>query len=313
MHMPEPNSTLPATGPQPEDQSPTNPANQAGTQGSTTTTSTDASSTTATPPTQQPLSQLSKPVPLSTTPVPAGNQIIPPPGITQPAGAASDTTQSADAVQEPSVEDSEEKETPLWRKLLGFLVSWIIIPAALVYLVHNFIFQAWYVDGQSMEPTFQNGNYLIVSKFEVSWKKLTGQANNLNVSRGDVVIFNPPDYPNDIYFIKRAIGLPGDRVVVKDGKVTIFNAANPNGVIIDEPYIGGIKLEGDGSWDIPPGSIFVLGDNRKPQASQDSRFFGPIPMKRFIGTASLRLLPVYEFGALQQPKYDSRLSPATNK
>ncbi len=252
-----------------------------------------------------PVSDLSKPQPLDIH------------GAAQPSTPAQ-PTQAAPSSQPPAAPEpdanDEPTEKPVWRKALGFIVSWIAIPALLVLLVHNFIFQAWYVDGQSMEPTLQNGNYLIVSKFDTTLKKLTGQANKLNVRRGDVVIFNPPGYPTDIFFIKRAIGLPGETVSIKNGTVRIINDANPNGFVLNEPYVGNIPLEGDMEVPVPAGSVFVLGDNRHPNASQDSRYLGPIPMKQFIGIASLRLLPVNKLGPLGNPNYNSAAastSPAT--
>lgn len=222
-----------------------------------------------------------------------------PPPNQPPAPPNNQSTQEAD--------DSTDEEVgkPLWRRIVGFIIAWILVPLGLVFIVHNFIFQAWYVDGQSMEPTFQNSNYLIVSKFDVSWKKLTGQSSKLDIKRGDVIIFNPPNFPTDIYFIKRAIGLPGERIVIKDGTVTIFNSTNPSGVALSEDYVGNIALEGEIDTTVGEGEIFVLGDNRNPQASQDSRYFGPIPMRRIIGSAVLRLLPVYEFGQIQPPQYNT--------
>lgn len=156
-----------------------------------------------------------------------------------------------------------------------------------------------------MEPTFSNGDYLIVSKWETSFKKLTNQANNISLQRGDVVIFNPPGYTGDIYFIKRVIALPGERVVVKDGYIRIYNAEQPNGFILNESYTDNIRLEGDVDRTITEGSIFVVGDNRNPNASHDSRAMGPIPMDHIIGTANLRLLPVSQFGQVEHPNYDS--------
>lgn len=258
-------------------------------------------------PNQVPVSQLSQPVPLAqgvesepqATIIPPPNQ---PPTSTTPAPTNPPASEPVNNVDN-NAEAEEEVEKPLWRRLVSFLISWVLIPAGLVFIVHNFIFQAWYVDGQSMEPTFQNGNYLIVSKFDVSWKKLTGQSSKLDIHRGQVLIFNPPDFPTDIYFIKRAIGLPGERVVIKNGTVTIFNNDHPTGVVLNESYIGNIALEGDVDTTVSEGEVFVLGDNRNPQASQDSRYFGPIPMNRMVGTASLRLLPVYEFGQLSPPQY----------
>lgn len=266
-------------------------------------------------PTHMPVSELSKPTPLvqgveasaapqtkppdasttSATPAPAP--------VPQPNSPKSDATdQSADQT-ENETDSTDENSKPLWRRAVGFLVSWILVPAGLVFIVHNFIFQAWYVDGQSMEPSFQNGNYLIVSKFDVSWNKFTSQSPKINIKRGDVVIFNPPGFPNDVFFIKRAIGLPGERVVIRNGTVTIYNSAHPTGVLLTESYIDNIALEGDDDKTVNEGEVYVLGDNRHPQASQDSRYFGPIPKNRIIGTAALRLLPIYEFGTLDRPAY----------
>ncbi len=272
----------------------------------------DANNPTAFKPNQIPVSQLSKPTPLSqgveSTPqatiIPPSNQVpvASPPAATQPDVPPAEETDSSNDIADDTTEGDTEK--PLWRRAISFLVSWVLIPAGLVLIVHNFIFQAWYVDGQSMEPTFQNGNYLIVSKFDVSWKKLTGQTSKLDLQRGNVVIFNPPNFPTDVYFIKRAIGLPGERVLIKNGTVTIFNNANPTGMALNEDYIGGVALEGEVDVTVGEGEVFVLGDNRHPQASQDSRYFGPIPMSKVIGTTALRLLPVYEFGQIAQPQYN---------
>lgn len=273
---------------------------------------TAANNPTAFKPSQMPVSQLSRPTPLSQgvestpqatiIPPPDQAQAASPPAATQPDALPVEETDPSNDVADDTTEGDAEK--PLWRRIINFLVSWVLIPAGLVLIVHNFIFQAWYVDGQSMEPTFQNGNYLIVSKFDVSWKKLTGQTSKLDLQRGNVVIFNPPNFPTDVYFIKRAIGLPGERVLIKNGTVTIFNNTNPTGMVLNEDYIGGVALEGDVDVTVGEGEVFVLGDNRHPQASQDSRYFGPIPISKVIGTTALRLLPVYEFGQISQPQYN---------
>ena len=231
----------------------------------------------------------------------------------QPASNPSIAPQQPEPTPESQDDDSEPSGPPAWRRALGFIISWIVIPALLVLFVHNFVFQAWYVDGESMEPTFSNGDYLIVSKWETSYKKLTNQANNISLQRGDVVIFNPPGYTGDIYFIKRVIALPGERVVVKDGYIRIYNAEQPNGFILNESYTDNIRLEGDVDRTISEGSIFVVGDNRNPNASHDSRAMGPIPMDHIIGTANLRLLPVSQFGQVEHPKYNSSSTNTTQQ
>lgn len=214
---------------------------------------------------------------------------------------------------EPPVDtpiSDEPADRPLWRRLLGFTVSWVIIPGLLVFIIHNFVFQAWYVDGESMEPTLQNGDYLIVSKFDVTWHKLTNSTDKLDLSRGDIVIFQPPTTSSEIHYIKRVIGLPGETVQVKDGKVTIFNAEHPNGFTLDESYVGGIALEGDLKTTVQPGEIFAIGDNRNRNASLDSRIIGPIPINHIVGTASLRLLPTSQFGSLAHPYYSTNTAPS---
>jgi len=239
----------------------------------------------------------------------APTQVAQPVPSPNPAGPPIGSTATAPP-DNPNTEVVQEK--PLWRRLLGFVFSWLIVPGILVLFVHNFVFQAWYVDGQSMEPTFQNGDYLIVSKWDASFKKLTGQAAKLDIKRGDVVIFNPPNYTGDIFFIKRAIGLPGERVVVKNGSIRVYNAASPNGFALVEPYTANIALEGDVDRTVASDELFVVGDNRNPGASHDSRAIGPIKLDHIVGTANLRLLPFSQFGSVQHPNYTttSQTQPA---
>ena len=250
----------------------------------------------------------------ATQPVQPAQPIAPPAPGTPISALASPTPISTPSpgTLEPNQGEESSDEAPRKSALLvalGFIFSWIVIPGLLVLAVHYFVFQAWYVDGQSMEPTFHNGDYLIVSKWETSYKKLLGQASNINIKRGDVVIFNPPGYTSEIFFIKRAIALQGERVVIKNGTITIYNTEHPEGFILNEPYTDNIKLEGDIDRTVEPGYLFVVGDNRNPNASHDSRAIGPIPLDRVIGTADLRLLPVSQFGQIEHPTYDSTITP----
>lgn len=234
-----------------------------------------------------------------TTHVPAAETSPPPAQPVAPQLAP----QPAQPINPASQDEGPDESPHTFRRILGFILSWILIPGLLVLFVHNFVFQAWYVDGQSMHSSFENGDYLIVSKWDVSLKKLTGQSNKLDIKRGDVVIFNPPSYTSDIYFIKRAIGLPGERIVIKDGTIHIFNQSHPQGFQLNETYINNIPLEGDIDQTVPEGQLFVIGDNRNPGASHDSRAIGPIPQDHIIGTADIRLLPVSQFGVLPHPTY----------
>ena len=112
-------------------------------------------------------------------------------------------------------------------KNLWDLVKFAALALAIVIPVRMFIAQPFVVSGESMVPTFQNGQYLIVD--EISYI-LNG------AHRGDVVIFKYPGDPTR-FFIKRVIGMPNEKIVISNGKVKIINKENPDGFILEEPYI----------------------------------------------------------------------------
>ena len=163
-------------------------------------------------------------------------------------------------------------------------------------LLTAFVFQSYQVDGQSMETTLQHNDRLIVWKIPRTWARLTNHP--YIPQRGDVVVFTEPQlaqYGQDPgkQLIKRVIGLPGDRVVIKNSIVTVYNEAFPNGFNPDEslPYgnvIGNTTHETDVT--VKEGSVFVLGDNRNN--SLDSRNFGPIETGNIVGKLILRLIPL---------------------
>ncbi len=128
------------------------------------------------------------------------------------------------------------------------------------------------VDGASMEPTLTTGEYVVLNR--LSYRVGTPQ-------RGDIIVFHPPTEPQDEY-IKRVIGLPGDEVEVRDGTVYV------NGQPLDETYLN-TKTNYPGTWRVPAGQLFVLGDNRNN--SQDSHEFGTISMGSVIGKAVLVYWP----------------------
>jgi signal peptidase I len=173
------------------------------------------------------------------------------------------------------------------------LVKFALIAFAVVLPIRMFIAQPFVVSGDSMNPTFYDGQYLIVD--EISY--IMGKPN-----RGDVVIFR---YPNDTkrFFIKRIVGLPNEEILIKGKQVTIINKNNPDGLILTEPYI---KEEFDfsGNYETSDKEYFVLGDNRN--RSSDSRFWGILPEDLVVGRAYLRLLPFkkvsYLPGAYDQEK-----------
>lgn len=160
------------------------------------------------------------------------------------------------------------------------VVKVVIISAAIVLPVRYFLIQPFFVSGASMQPQFYNGEYLIVD--EITYRSSAPQ-------RGDVIVFRYPNDPSQFY-IKRVIGLPGETVEIKDGKVTIFNKGNPWGLILDEPYLkSGEVTMGDIYQKIDDNKYFVLGDNR--QASSDSRVWGLVDKKYIIGKVWLRAWP----------------------
>lgn len=159
------------------------------------------------------------------------------------------------------------------------LIRFVLIAVFVVLPVRVFIAQPFIVSGSSMDPTFSNGEYLIVD--EISYRFEEPQ-------RGDVVIFKYPNDPTK-FFIKRIIGLPGERVIVSASSVIIQNDANPEGFKLDETYLSHPTL-GDMTVVLDDTEYFVMGDNRP--ASSDSRVWGPLERDFIIGRALVRLLPV---------------------
>lgn len=178
---------------------------------------------------------------------------------------------------------SEEKSiSPKKKESFWDLIKFAIIAFAIVLPIRMFIAQPFVVSGESMYPTFHDGEYLIVD--EISY--LTGEP-----KRGDVVIFRYPDEPSR-FFIKRIIGLPNETIVIDHGKVMILNDdENQKTIILDEPYINE-EFNTIGKYKTGDDEYFVMGDNRN--RSSDSRYWGVLPKKLMIGRAFLRLLPLKE-------------------
>lgn len=160
---------------------------------------------------------------------------------------------------------------------LAFLVVVVVIPIRL------FIVSPFVVDGESMHPTFENLDYLIVDEFLYLLKSPV---------RGEVIVFRYPANPS-IFYIKRIIGLPGETVAIDHGKVTITTIAGEK-ITLPEPYIVNEDATYTKSVTLNAGEYFVMGDNR-PNSS-DSRVWGPLPRKDIIGRVDLRLLPLSKGG-----------------
>lgn len=177
----------------------------------------------------------------------------------------------------------------------------ILLTAPLIaILLILFVFQSYQVDGPSMEQTLHNNDRLIVWKAARTWSNITG--NQYVPNRGDVIIFNEPGLANyttspgeNKQLIKRVLGLPGERVVVKDGVVTVYNQEHPDGFQPDATLAYGKQVsipETNGDVDVTLASneLFMCGDNRPN--SLDSRYFGPIKTSQIVGKLAVRILPL---------------------
>jgi signal peptidase I len=172
----------------------------------------------------------------------------------------------------------------------------ILAAALLVALfIIAFVFRSYQVDGPSMKNTLQNNDKLIIWKVPRSWARLT--RHDYIPARGDIVVFSESglsqfNQEDSKQLIKRVIGLPGDRVVFRDGKYTIYNKAHSNGFNPDTLPYGKNISAAPGNADVTLGKhqLFVSGDNRPD--SLDSRAFGPINADQVIGKLVLRVFPI---------------------
>lgn len=176
-------------------------------------------------------------------------------------------------------------------------ISILLLAPILALLITAFVFQSYEVDGPSMEPTLNTRDRLIIWKGGRTWARVTKKS--FIPPRGTVVVFVKRglyDFSSDKekQLIKRIIGLPGERVVVADGKITVYNEEHPDGFDPDATLAHGQGLTGrtTGNVDITvgPDEIFVVGDHR--DNSLDSRSFGAVPASDIIGTLSARILPL---------------------
>jgi signal peptidase I len=193
---------------------------------------------------------------------------------------------------------------PSRRAGLFEIVETVILTVLIFLGIQAFVAQPYKVEQLSMENTLQPEQFVLVDKLTPRWAAY---------ARGDVVVFDPPEswsLAGDVPFIKRIIGLPGDRIELEEGKVLV------NGVELDEPYLfgeGGAaeptdpSPDGAVSWTVPEGDLFVMGDHR--QASADSRAYGPIGISDVIGRAWLRYWPIDRFGVLPAPTYAALPAP----
>jgi signal peptidase I len=203
-------------------------------------------------------------------------------------------------------EPEEATSARVWHRVrrLGWELAQTLLLAAIIFFAVRAVAQNFRVEGASMEPGLHHGQYLIVNKaiyFKINLKTLSKYLPFISPGenperfifrgpkRGDVVVFRFPQDPSRD-FIKRVVGVPGDTVEVRAGKLIL------NGVSIDEPYV-----QNEGRYDYPPtlvprGHYFVLGDNRGN--SFDSHSWGLLPEENIIGQAMLSYWPLSSFGGV---------------
>ncbi|MGC9968464.1 MAG: signal peptidase I [Minisyncoccia bacterium] len=181
------------------------------------------------------------------------------------------------------------------RKFLASLLEVLeiaVIAVVAVFIVRTFLVQPFLVSGSSMSPNFSNGDYVLVDELTYHLR---------GPERGEVVVFHDPqDYST--YFIKRVIGLPNERVTIKNDTITVVNSAYPQGFALGETYLPkGIDTSGNTTYALSSSTYLLLGDNRP--FSYDSRMWGPLPKSNIVGLVRVRLWPLNEMTAFAAPQY----------
>ncbi len=180
----------------------------------------------------------------------------------------------------------------------SFLASFLeilevaVVAVVAVFVIRTFLVQPFLVSGSSMAPNFENGDYVLVDELTFHLRA---------PERGEVLVFHDPQ-DRSTYFIKRVIGLPGEKVVIANDSVTVYDKQNPDGFKLDESYIPQ-KVETGGSYtyNLSSSTYLMLGDNR--EFSYDSRMWGPLPASDVVGLVRVRLWPLSGITAFAAPKY----------
>jgi signal peptidase I len=223
--------------------------------------------------------------------------IVPPRGIGAPQSSPQPGPLQPAAQQPPAAPPPSNQRFPEEKKSLRSVFSTIALFAVafgIAIFLNTFVIQSYQVDGQSMENTLQNDDRLIVNKIPRTLSRITGH--QYVPKRADIIIFNQaglPGFVGEKQLIKRVVGLPGERVVVNNGQVTVYNSRHPNGFNPDAAGIyktASAVTIGNVDVTLQPDEIFVCGDNRPN--SEDSRYFGPIKTNQVVAKLVLRILPL---------------------
>lgn len=192
--------------------------------------------------------------------------------------------------------DFEFKKSPDQQEVRAFfweVAKVVVLALAIIVPVRYYLFQPFFVKGASMEPTFNDGDYVLIDELTYRFR---------DFARGEVVVFRaPPDHSQ--FYIKRIVGLPGEEIQIQNNKVTIFNQEHPKGFVLDESnYLdSSVPTPGNLREKIGLDELFVLGDNRLH--SSDSRFWGLVEKKLVTGRALIRAWPLNQIKKFEPAVY----------
>jgi len=174
------------------------------------------------------------------------------------------------------------------------IVKVAVLAGITIAFVRYFLFKPFYVKGASMEPNFYEHEYLLIDELSYRFREPV---------RGEVIVFRYPDNPKE-HFLKRIIGLPGERIKIVEGEVIIYNQDYPEGYSIEEKYLPDdlATLGGRPKIELGLDEYYVLGDNRNN--SYDSRRFGPITKEYFVGRTWFRGWPFDRVQTFHAPEFD---------
>lgn len=181
-------------------------------------------------------------------------------------------------------EKEDKKDRKEEKESLGSWIKTIALYVFIALLIRIFVFNITIVEGSSMYPTLVSGDKLFTEKVTRYFDKK---------QKGKIVVIDAPD-GSKRHFIKRVIGVEGDKIEIKDDGLYI------NDVLQEEVFLNGVKtfpLTGTRTWTVPEGQIFVMGDNR--EHSNDSRAFGPVPVDSVVGYSVFRITPFSSFGRIK--------------
>jgi signal peptidase I len=191
---------------------------------------------------------------------------------------------SEGAAPEPTPRDDRRKGT--LRELTEFVVILVVAFVLVFGFIRPFVVMAYRIPSESMVPTLEVGDRVLANKFIYRFTE---------PERGDIVIFDVPYQPDPL--IKRVIGLPGDRISVRDGELFVNGEPRKEPYVVEDPCVPGQpRTCSFGPVTVPEDHYFMMGDNRAN--SRDSRFIGPVPEDAVRGEAFLRFWPPNRIGLL---------------